>query len=83
MSKTTLSNQSFVFPSYQGESTIFHKGNFLKHTTDSKNLLSLRELFEAGTVAEWSRALVRNHSEWTVLSSNPGEGYYGDDKLNE
>ena len=35
----------------------------------------------AGTIAECSRALVRNHSEWAVPSSNPGEGCYGDDEL--
>ena len=28
--KRTLSTRSLVFPSYQGDSTIFHKGNFLK-----------------------------------------------------
>ena len=28
--KTILSTRSLIFPSYQGDSTIFHKGNFLK-----------------------------------------------------
>ena len=39
---------------------------------------------ERGTVAERSRALTlltpRNRSEWTVPSSNPGEGCYGEDR---
>ena len=35
----------------------------------------------AGTVAEWSRALVQNHLEWTVPSLNPSEGCYGDGEL--
>ena len=39
--------------------------------------------FLSGTVAEWSRALVRNHTEWTVPSSNRGKGCYGDGKLSE
>ena len=33
---------------------------------------------KAGTVAEWSRVLVQNYSEWMVPTSNPGEGCYGD-----
>ena len=35
----------------------------------------------AGTVSEWSRALVRNHSEWMVSGSNPGKGCYWDGQL--
>ena len=30
--------------------------------------------FSPGTVAEWVRASALSHSEWMVLSSNPGEG---------
>ena len=30
--------------------------------------------FKPGTVAEWVRASALSHSEWMVLSSNPGEG---------
>ena len=33
-----LSTPSLISPSFQGGPTIFHKGNFLKHTTFSKNL---------------------------------------------
>ena len=40
-----LSTSKRVFPSYQGESTIFDKGNFLYHNPDSNNLLNLRELY--------------------------------------
>ena len=36
--KTLLLTSNRVFPYYQGDSTIFLKGNFLKHTPDSKNL---------------------------------------------
>ena len=39
-----LSTSSRVFPYYQGESTIYDKGIFLKHNPDSNNLLNLREL---------------------------------------
>ena len=34
--KTTLSASNCVFPYYQGDSTIFDKGNFLYQTTDTK-----------------------------------------------
>ena len=49
-SNSKLSKLYFVdlkarFPYYQGESTIFDKGNFLYHTSDSYNLLNLRELY--------------------------------------
>ena len=37
--KYVLSTSSRIFPYYQGDSTIFHKGNFHKHTPNSKNLL--------------------------------------------
>ena len=40
----TLSTSNRIFPYYQGESTIFDKGNFLYHIPDSNNLLNLREL---------------------------------------
>ena len=40
----TLSTSKCIFPYYQGESTIFVKGNFLYHTPDLNNLLNLREL---------------------------------------
>ena len=33
--------QVMFFPYYQGDSTIFHKGSFLKLTPDSKNLENL------------------------------------------
>ena len=36
--KITLSTSSRVFPYFQGDSTIFQTGNFLKHIPDSKNL---------------------------------------------
>ena len=36
-----------------------------------------------GIVAEWSRALVQSHLEWTVPSLNPGEICYGYDELSE
>ena len=39
-----LSTSNRIFPYYQGESTIFDKGNFLYHIPDSNNLLNLREL---------------------------------------
>ena len=37
--KITLSTSNHIFPSYQGESTIFDNGNFLYQTPDTKNLL--------------------------------------------
>ena len=39
----TLSTQSLISPSFQGGPTIFHKGNFLKHTPHSKNLENLEK----------------------------------------
>ena len=36
--KIFLSTSSHVFPYYQGDSTIFHKRNFLKHSPDFMNL---------------------------------------------
>ena len=33
-----LSTSSLISPSFQGGPTIFHEGNFLKHTPFSKNL---------------------------------------------
>ena len=44
-------------------------------------VVKIRPPIKEGTVAEWSRALVQNHLEWTVPSSNPGEGCYGDGEL--
>ena len=38
-------------------------------------------LSKTGIVAERSRALVRNHLEWMVPSSNPGKGRYGNGEL--
>ena len=45
ITKNTLVDLKARFPHYQGESTIFDKGNFLYHTPDSNNLLKLRELY--------------------------------------
>ena len=36
--KCFLSTSSLIAPSFQGGLTIFHKGNFLKHTPFSKKL---------------------------------------------
>ena len=38
LKKMILSSSNRVFPYYQGESTIFDKGNFLYQTPDTKNL---------------------------------------------
>ena len=38
LSGMLLLTSSRVFPYYQGESTILHKGNFLKQNPDSNNL---------------------------------------------
>ena len=42
--KFTLSTRSLVFPSYQGESTIFEKGNFLYQIPDTKNWLRFKRV---------------------------------------
>ena len=36
--------------------------------------MPLKNYNKAGTIAEWVRASVLSHSEWMVLSSNPGGG---------
>ena len=46
-----------------------------------KNNVRKLNWFKAGIVVEWSRALVQNHLDWKVSSSNPGEGCYGDGEL--
>ena len=45
MAKHYLSTSKCIFTYYQGESTIFDKGNFLFHTPYSNNLLNLKELY--------------------------------------
>ena len=37
---STLSTPSLISPSFQGGPTIFHKGNFLKHTPLSKKIIA-------------------------------------------
>ena len=43
--KTSLLTSSLISPSFQGGPTIFHKGNFLKHTPFSKNVKHMWELY--------------------------------------
>ena len=42
LNKTILLTSKPVFPYYQGESTIFDKGNFLFQTPDTKNFLKFK-----------------------------------------
>ena len=45
VAKFHFSTSKRVFPYYQGESTIFDKGNYLYHTPDSNKIMNLRELY--------------------------------------
>ena len=42
--KGNLLTSNRLFPSFQGESTIFDKGNFLYQTPDTKNLLRFKRI---------------------------------------
>ena len=44
--KKTLSTAKRVFPYYQGESTIFDKGNFLFQTPGTKNFIKFKGVIQ-------------------------------------
>ena len=64
---------SHIFPYYQGDSTIFHMGNFLKHIPDSKNLLNSREK-SISTTLECSQCKMDNY---LVIPREPQRGDTG------
>ena len=46
----------------------------LLNTQMKQKMMKIIKIINLGIIAEWSRALVQNHLEWTVPSLNPGLG---------
>ena len=53
-----MSTSNRVFPSYQGESTIFDKRNFLYQTPDTKNLLRFKGINQAIVTQSKSKTII-------------------------
>ena len=79
--KKYVQNQNFNFCLRLVSFAGFKNSYFYKILFACWKMLYYKAGHQAGTVAEWYRALVQNPSEWTVPSSNPSESCYGDGEL--